>query len=125
MDEEVYKGFEQILSDEVEKLKTPHKEMRVTINKEDGQDGATHKGTLIIDATIADQDIRYPTDIHLLNQGCQKSRIWCKAWCWHTLKGGAVIAYLLKIIADFLAYISNRKNVGDNCQLQFFYKASF
>lgn len=67
MDEDVYKGFEQTLSDEVEKLKTPHQKTKDTSDTEEEQKDITHKGKLIIDATIADQDIRYPTDIHLLN----------------------------------------------------------
>lgn len=34
----------------------------------------THKGELKIDATVADQDIRYPSDLSLLNEARQKTK---------------------------------------------------
>jgi len=83
MNEDVYKGFEQTLTGEIEKLKTGHRKTSGVADNDDslsdeekkqlpeqGQcvEAAPNKGQLIIDATIADQDIRYPTDINLLNK---------------------------------------------------------
>ena len=48
MDEGVYKGFEQTLSDEVEKLKTPHQKTKDTSDTEEEEKEITHKGKLII-----------------------------------------------------------------------------
>ena len=36
--------------------------------KKQAHQNSDNKGTLIVDATIADQDIRYPTDLSLLNE---------------------------------------------------------
>src|ERR1017187_698861 len=36
-------------------------------------EAATHEGTLIVDATACPQDISYPTDLNLLNDGREKS----------------------------------------------------
>ena len=39
----------------------------------EGQKEATHKGSYILDATVADQYIKYPTDVELLNDSRRKS----------------------------------------------------
>ena len=39
----------------------------------EGQKEVTHKGSYILDATVADQYIKYPTDVELLNDSRQKS----------------------------------------------------
>jgi IS5 family transposase len=39
----------------------------------EGQKQATHKGSYILDATVADQYIKYPTDVELLNDSRRKS----------------------------------------------------
>ena len=68
MDEDVYKDFEKILTQEVEKLKPAAQKTIISDRAKEEQNNITHKGKLIINASIADQDIRYPTDINLLNQ---------------------------------------------------------
>lgn len=39
----------------------------------DAQNDVTHKGGYVLDATVADQYIKYPTDVELLNDSRQKS----------------------------------------------------
>jgi hypothetical protein len=77
MDDKVYKEFEQSLTDEIEKIQSGKTEEQKTLpdkntdeNTDDKQarQNSDNKGTLIVDATIADQDIRYPTDLSLLNE---------------------------------------------------------
>ena len=75
MDGEVYKEFEQSLTDEIEKIQsreTTEQKPKTLIEKntdeKQARQNSDNKGTLIVDATIADQDIRYPTDLSLLNE---------------------------------------------------------
>lgn len=42
-------------------------------NTTEAKDEVTHKGGYILDATVADQYIKYPTDVELLNDSRQKS----------------------------------------------------
>ncbi|NCP85695.1 MAG: transposase, partial [Bacteroidetes bacterium] len=42
-------------------------------NSTEAKDEVTHKGGYILDATVADQYIKYPTDVELLNDSRQKS----------------------------------------------------
>lgn len=76
MDDKVYKEFEKSLTDEVEKIQSKKvAEQKSEIipgknpDKKEEPKNTGNKGTLIVDATIADQDIRYPTDLSLLNEG--------------------------------------------------------
>ncbi len=84
----VFDEFQRIIIDAVaeQKQKKPHKlSDDKTANKETGSDGpetptgaqakeenkepeSSHQGKLIIDATVAPQAIRYPTDLSLLNE---------------------------------------------------------
>ncbi|MCK5897341.1 MAG: IS5 family transposase [Cocleimonas sp.] len=80
MDEKVYKEFEKSLTDEIERIqssKTAEQKLKTLQNKEKDKKkenkNSNNKGTLIVDATIADQDIRYPTDLSLLNEAREMS----------------------------------------------------
>ena len=75
MDDGVYKEFEQSLTDEIAKIqsgKTVEQKPKTLPDKntdeKQAHQNSDNKGTLIVDATIADQDIRYPTDLSLLNE---------------------------------------------------------
>ena len=75
MDDKVCKEFEQSLTDEIEKIQSgktvKHKPKTLPDKNTDeikARQNSDNKGTLIVDATIADQDIRYPTDLSLLNE---------------------------------------------------------
>lgn len=70
-----FEGFNKLVIEESERLK-PHqsriKRMGKGSNKDNGASGSgttgdNNKGTLKVDATVADQEITYPTDLKLLN----------------------------------------------------------
>ncbi|MGQ1787395.1 IS5 family transposase [Saccharicrinis sp. GN24d3] len=64
---EEFDAFNKIVIDASENLK-PH-QSRI---KRKGGDNNQNKGTLKVDATVADQEISYPTDLKLLN-GCREN----------------------------------------------------
>ena len=49
--------------------------------KKDDQGNTTHKGTIKIDATITDADIKFPTDLELLNSAREKSEMLIDKLC--------------------------------------------
>ncbi len=49
------------------------KDKHAASNSEPSKPPPTHEGKMIIDATACPQDIRYPTDLHLLNDAREKS----------------------------------------------------
>jgi hypothetical protein len=60
MGSEVFDAFEKAILAEIEKSRKKV--------KEDDKNKPSHKGKLVIDATVAEQAIRYPTDLRLLNE---------------------------------------------------------
>jgi len=62
MGSEVFAAFEQAILAEIERSRKKPK------SAEGEQDPPSHKGKLVIDATVAEQAIRYPTDLGLLNE---------------------------------------------------------
>jgi hypothetical protein len=67
MGSEVFAAFEQAILTELAKSRKKQKS-----DKED-QDPPSHKGKLVIDATVAEQAIRYPTDLGLLNESRERT----------------------------------------------------
>lgn len=59
------------LKTNVEEAKGNDEEVGVAEEQQD-QAVSTNKGNLLIDATVAEQDIKYPTDLDLLNDGREK-----------------------------------------------------
>ena len=65
----VISKFEEVQSQAINKKKTRTKKDNSSEDKDDDSQNKTeNKGTLIADATIADQEIKYPNDVDLLNQ---------------------------------------------------------
>ena len=62
MGSDVFAAFEQAILAEIERSRK-----KQTSGNED-QDPPSHKGKLVIDATVAEQAVRYPTDLGLLNE---------------------------------------------------------
>ena len=62
MGAEMFEAFEKAILAEIVKA-------RKDKEPEDKQDPPSHKGKLLIDATVAEQNIRFPTDLSLLNEG--------------------------------------------------------
>ncbi len=68
-----------------------------------------NKGSIKIDATVTPADIRYPTDVNLLNDAREKSEeLIDKLYLQGTLKQKPR-SYRQKARRDFLAYIKKRK----------------
>ena len=64
MGTDVFKSFEQIILDRLGMSKNTHS----SDADETGDNLQENKGKMIVDATVAEQAIRYPTDISLLNE---------------------------------------------------------
>jgi transposase, IS5 family len=84
MGEEMFSDFHQAIVDEVEKHKVKAKKKKRKDDDGPGEkpgpdepersvESPTHQGKLILDATVAEQAIRYPTDLALLNEARQTS----------------------------------------------------
>ena len=67
---EEFDKFNKLVIDKSESIK-PHQARIQRKSKPDGQDedttGNSNRGTLKVDATVADQEIKFPTDVNLLN----------------------------------------------------------
>ncbi len=61
-----FEKFNQLVISKSEQIK-PHQSRIKRSKKEDNDTPPKNKGTLKIDATVADQEIKFPTDIDLLN----------------------------------------------------------
>lgn len=88
MGQQVFDAFQQIIVDEVERVDTPDKmsaedqsddhdstgpseggnQDDTPLNTQEETPALNPQGRLILDATVADQSIRYPTDVSLLNE---------------------------------------------------------
>ena len=72
MGKDVFEKLNQVFIDEVTKIERDQKQARSSKvkkdkSKDDSDDSDSHRGQLIIDAVVAPQDIKYPTDLNLLN----------------------------------------------------------
>lgn len=74
-----------------------------------GQPSTTHRGKLIVDATVVEQAIRYPTDLSLLNEAREISEAIIDTL--HPLSGmkKKVRTYRLKARRDYLALVKQRR----------------
>jgi len=80
MGEDIFNSFEQAIIEELEKNKASQSPSKKggsgggsgSSSKESGasepEEEVTHQGKLIVDATVAEQAIRFPTDLGLLNE---------------------------------------------------------
>jgi hypothetical protein len=72
---EEFDKFNCILIEKSENIKPHQSRVKTKFTSKNDDDGAAgtgepnNKGTLKIDATVADQEIKYPTDLNLLNEG--------------------------------------------------------
>jgi len=68
---DVFEKLNQAFIDEVTIIENAQKQAMLSENKKkqskNDSDSDTHRGQLIIDAVVAPQDIKYPTDLNLLN----------------------------------------------------------
>jgi len=70
-----FDSFNKLVIEKAEQLKPPRSRIKVKQSRNDKKDDESvggalpNKGTLKADATVADQEIKFPTDINLLNTG--------------------------------------------------------
>jgi len=93
-----------------DKPKDPPEDQNGTGNDENTNPLTPNQGKLILDATCAPQDIRYPTDISLLNEARQKlegmiDQIWAQV----THEGKKPRTYRECARRDFLNFVKRRK----------------
>lgn len=81
MGEDIFDSFEQAIIEELEKKKSSRSSTKKGGGGEgggssskgcealDAKEEVTHEGKLILDATVAGQAVRFPTDLGLLNEG--------------------------------------------------------
>jgi hypothetical protein len=75
-----------------------------------GEENPHNKGTIILDATCAPQNIRFPTDISLLNEGREKlERLIDAAHTSSCTNGKKPRTYRKRARRDYLRYARNRK----------------
>lgn len=82
----------------------------VAAEREEESSGAGNKGTMILDATCAPQNIRFPTDISLLNEAREKlEQLVDVAHTAGITKGKKPRTYRRKARKDYLRFARNRK----------------
>jgi transposase, IS5 family len=69
---DVFEKLNQAFIDEVTKIEKAHQQAKSSKakknkSKDDSNDSGSNRGQLIIDAVVAPQEIKYPTDLNLLN----------------------------------------------------------
>jgi len=125
MGAEVFESFEQAIVDQAVRLQkrkrkpvkfnTPDDHRKPPAPTEDTSDTGqaekpTHHGRLLMDATVADQMIRFPTDLSLLNESREISERLIDELHKQTV-GAKPRTYRMRARKDFLA-VSKRKKPG-------------
>lgn len=136
MGEEVFRVFEQsiIHSVSAEKAKKPDDDSDdsgsgFTADKKEAvdetRDEVSHKGSLILDATVAEQAIRFPTDLGLLNEAREISEKIIDELFVHTPGTKKPRTYRETARKDYLAIVKRRRpgkkryRKGNKQQLQY------
>lgn len=131
MGEQVFNAFEQSIinavsdkqskkSDDDSGTGTGHSE-----GENEPTDETTHKGKLILDATVVEQAIRYPTDLGLLNEAREISEKIIDELHPHTSFNKKPRTYREKARKDYLAIVKRRRpgkklyRKGNKQQLQY------
>jgi len=121
MDKTVFTGFEQAIIQAIEDKKvavnddeddeppSSNEKAKQEESESQAQESLEHKGKLILDATVAPQQIRFPTDISLLNEAREISeKIIDTLYPNSTLKKKPR-TYRQRARKDFLALVKQRK----------------
>ena len=132
MGKHVFKSFEQSIISTVsdEKSKQSDDDSDDTgrghsSGKDESRDEVTHKGKLIVDATVVEQSIRFPTDLGLLNEAREISEKIIDALYPHTAFKKKPRTYREKVRKAYLAIVKRRRpgkklyRKGNKQQLQY------
>jgi len=113
MSTEMFAAFEQGVvnqSAKIEAVKNSDDEPPTGSGTGGGEGATTHSGKLLMDATVADQMIRFPTDFGLLNEAREISEHLIDKL--HEQVGGKKVrTYRIRARKDYLA-VSKRKKAG-------------
>ena len=123
MDRSVFAGFEQAIIDVLDEKKTTPKPLGCddeppspppeTDSKEEAesphQTPVEHQGKLILDATVAPQQIRFPTDISLLNEAREISEQIIDVLYAHSELNKKPRTYRQRARKEFLAFVKQRR----------------
>ena len=77
------------------------------LTKRDPDNNITHRGTIKVDATVTDAEIKYPTDLDLLNSASEKSEELIDKLCKH-LDESKPRTYRQKARKDYLFLIKKK-----------------
>ncbi len=128
MGEHVFKAFEQSIINAVNVEKTEKSDDDSDdsgTGHSTGENEVTHKGKLILDATVAEQAIRFPTDLGLLNEARELSEKIIDELHPHTPFKKKPRTYREKARKDYLAIVKRRRpgkklyRKGNKQQLQY------
>jgi len=132
MGEHVFKAFEQSIINAVNVEKTEKSDddsgdsgTRHPTGENEITDEVTHKGKLILDATVVEQAIRFPTDLGLLNEARELSEKIIDELRPHTPFKNKPRTYREKARKDYLAIVKRRRpgralyRKGNKQQLQY------
>jgi len=132
MGEHVFKSFEQSIIHAVSAEQTKRSDddsdgsgSGHSTDKNETTDETSHKGSLILDATVAEQAIRFPTDLGLLNEAREISEKIIDELMPHTPLTKKPRTYREKARKDYLAIVKRRRpgrklyRKGNKQQLQY------
>jgi len=127
MGEHVFKAFEQsiITAVSVEKTEKPEENSADSGSNSVGENETAHKGKLILDATVVEQAIRFPTDLGLLNEARELSEKIIDELHPHTPFKKKPRTYRKKARKEYLAIVKRRRpgkklyRKGNKQQLQY------
>lgn len=120
MGKTVFTGFEQVVIDVVDEKKPTAKQDEDEASSSDQKSSkeesgslekthSEHQGKLILDATVAPQQIRFPTDISLLNEAREISEQIIDRLYPHSHLGKKPRTYRQRARKDYLALVKQRR----------------
>ena len=107
------------------KRKTTSKDETQDKSESDQQDEPKHRGTLKVDATVADQEIKYPNDVGLLNEGREQLERMINELYEPSIDGSRPRLYPRKARKEYLIFSKKRRKShkevrrGIKAQLQY------
>jgi len=121
MGEEIFDSFEKAIVEQLEKKKSSLSSSKKGISvgegggsskepgSEESREEVTHQGKLIVDATVAEQAIRFPTDLGLLNESREISEAIIDALYPHSGLSKKPRSYRRTARKKYLAIVKQRK----------------
>jgi hypothetical protein len=128
-----FDAFNKLVIDRSEQIKPPQARVKRKPKSKDrtddgpGASGNTNRGTLKVDATVADQEIKFPTDVNLLNESREKLELIIDVLYNSKLDGVKPRTYRRKARKEYLNFSKKRrkgyKEIRRNIKAQLQYVA--